>query len=140
MSIANDVASTHTKKILFLTNSETGQANTILAMTLEAVTRPHVQVHIGSFPVLKQRVEKLSPKINFHALDGVEMVKSMRSKGFTEGGMPHPPTRTSFEAFGRNMALALVGWEGEGAFFSYSLDVGGVSDDDAVWPSLYADL
>jgi hypothetical protein len=64
-----------TRKILFLPNAESGQANTILALALEALTRPHVQVHVASFPILKRRVERPGPIPNFHTLDGVNMFR-----------------------------------------------------------------
>jgi hypothetical protein len=64
-----------TRKILFLPNAESGQANTILALALEALTRPHVKVHVASFPILKRRVERPGPIPNFHTLDGVNMFR-----------------------------------------------------------------
>ena len=110
------------KTLLFVTNAESGQANTILALALEALTRPHVEVHIASFPVLKQRVEKLSPKLNFHALDGKGMLETMASnaQGWTEANLSHPPTRKSFAAYGPFLGLVLAVWDGEGTFRSLS--------------------
>ena len=58
MDTTNGDATIRARKIPFVTNSESGQANTIMAMALEATTRPHVEVHIASFPVLKRRVER----------------------------------------------------------------------------------
>jgi len=121
MGTENDDAGTHTRKILFLTNSESGQANSILAMALEAVTRPRVQVHIASFRALKRRVERLSPKLTFHLLDGEDMLESMASRGYPEDQLPHVPTRQSFAPYGRNIALVLTGWDGERVFFSFFL-------------------
>ena len=119
MGVGNGDAPTHTRKILFLTNAESGQANTILAMALEAVTRPHVQVHIASFPALKRRVERLSPKLNFHALDGEDMTELMTARGITDVNIAHLPTRMSFAAYGRNLALIVTVWDGERAFCSF---------------------
>ena len=75
MGTTKNDATIQTRKILFVTNSEIGQANTILAMALEATTRPHLEAHLASFPVLKRRVESLNPEINFHPLDGKAMVE-----------------------------------------------------------------
>ena len=116
MDTTNDDATIQTRKILFVTNSESGQANTILAMALEATTRPHVEVHLASFPALKQRVERLSPKINFHPLDGKGMVEAMRVLGLTEETLPHPPTTKSYEPYGRKLEIVLTGWDGECTF------------------------
>ena len=105
-----------TRKILFVTNSESGQANTILAMALEATTRPHVEVHIASFPVLKRRVERLSPNINFHALDGTDLAQMMVARGFSEENVAHPPTTKSFKAYRQMMPAVLAGWDGDCVF------------------------
>ena len=119
MGATNDDAMIQTRKILFVTNSESGQANTILAMALEATTRPHVEAHLASFPVLKQRVERLSPKINFHPLGGKEMVEMLLARGFPGEDLPHPPTTKSYEPYGRKLALVLTGWDGECAFILF---------------------
>jgi len=108
-------ADIQTKKILFVTNSESGQANTILAMAAEAAARPHVQVHVASFPVLKQRVEGLSPQLNFHPLDGKAMNETVGAEGFMF--LRHPPTTKSFKPYHRNFPLILAGWDGECTFF-----------------------
>ena len=84
MNTNNGHAGVQTKKILFLTNAESGQANTILAMALEASTRPHVEVHIASFPVLEQRVQRLSPNLQFHPLDGKDYIEMLAGHGFFE--------------------------------------------------------
>ena len=105
------------KKILFMTNSESGQANTILAMALEATTRPHVEVHIASFPALKRRVERLSQKINFHPLDGKDMLEMMAVQGIPWETFPHPPTTKCCEPYDRTTTAILTVWNGECAFY-----------------------
>jgi len=120
MDTANGDAGTHTRKILFLTNSESGQANTILALALEALTRPHVEVHIASFPTLRRRVERLSPNLNFHALDGKGMSESVPEMGLTEDMFPHPPTRKGLTVHGRSLGQVLAGWDGKCTFCSFS--------------------
>jgi hypothetical protein len=74
---------THIRKVLFFTNAES-EANTILAMVLEALTRPHFEVHIASFPILNRHTEGLSPELNFHALDDVNVLKALVAQGFSE--------------------------------------------------------
>jgi hypothetical protein len=113
MNSSNGQADIRTRKILFVTNSESGQANTILAMAHEAATRPHVDVHIASFPVLERRVKKLSPKLNVHPLDGEDMLEVLRAQGVLERDLPHPPTTKSFAAYGRNLVTVMVCWEGK---------------------------
>jgi hypothetical protein len=113
MNSSNGHADIRTRKILFVTNSESGQANTILAMANEASRRPHVDVHIASFPVLERRVKKLSPKLNFHPLDGEDMLEVLRAQGVLERDLPHPPTTKSFAAYGKNLVTVMVCWEGK---------------------------
>lgn len=108
----------YTSKVLFLTHAENGQANTVLAMALEALTRPNVEVHIASFPVLKQRVERLSPKLIFHALDDKSMGEVLPSQGLPDDDYPHLPTCKSFAAYGWPLGLILTTWDGECAFRS----------------------
>jgi len=122
MDTQNGDPDAHTRKILFVTNAESGQANTILAMALEALTRPHVEVHIASFPILKQRVERLSQKLNFHALDGKDLLEALTStpQGLLEDNLSHPPTRKSFAPYGRSLGLIMSGWDGECTFRSLS--------------------
>jgi hypothetical protein len=105
------------KKILFITNAESGQANTILALALEASTRPRIEVHIASFPVLKSRIERVSSKFHFHPLDGKHMLEALAAQGLTERDLPHPPTSKSLAGYD-NLGLAIVGWDGECAFRS----------------------
>ncbi|KAI9932647.1 hypothetical protein MW887_008896 [Aspergillus wentii] len=57
-----------TPRVLFLANSEHGQTNIILALIHELLVRGDIDVHLGSFPVLERRLEKLL-KDNAHAYD-----------------------------------------------------------------------
>jgi len=119
MDTKNGDAGIQTRKILFVSNSESGQANAILAMALEATTRPHVEVHIASFPALKRRVQRLSPKLNFHPLDGKDMFEMMAAQGISEENFPHPPITKSFGPCGRRALLVLTTWDGECASFLF---------------------
>jgi 2-acylglycerol O-acyltransferase 1 len=110
---------TKTKVILFATNAESGQANTILALALEASARPNVEVHVASFPALKRRVERFGSKLSFHPLDGVDLFETFAAHGFFERNISHPPTTKSFLAYQR-VGIILAGWDGEGAFPSSS--------------------
>ena len=102
------------KRILFTTHIESGQANTILATALEASMRPHVEVHIASFPALKPRVERLSSNITFHSLDGKDMTERSAELGYDVNDIPHPPTTKSLAPFGGLLAFAITCWDGEG--------------------------
>ena len=139
MDATNDDATIQARKILFVTNSESGQANTILAMALEATIRPHVEVHLASFPALKRRVERLSPKVNFHPLDGKGLLETIAARGLAEEMHPHPPTTKSYEPYGRMLALLVTGWDGECAFY-FLLQMWVVTDMRRLFGSAYVRL
>ena len=117
MDTTKSDATIQTRKILFVTNSEIGQANTILAMALEATTRPHLEAHLASFPVLERRVESLNPEINFHPLDGKAMVEMIPAHGLSEETLSHPPTTKSYEPCGLMFATVFAGWDVECASY-----------------------
>ena len=123
-----------------MTNAESGQANTILVMALEASTRPHVEVHIASFPVLEQRVQRLSPNLQFHPLDGMDFVEMLAGHGFFERDLPHRPRTGVFSAYPTFTGLILAGWDGEcTSVFSHTMQT--VSEDLHFCTfSLYADI
>ena len=99
------------RKILFVTNAESGQANTILSLALEASTRQQLEVHVASYPVLKRRLDKLSSKIGFHPLDGNGSFENFEAHGHSEQNFSHPPVTKTFAPYDR---LKLV-WNGERA-------------------------
>ena len=117
--------------LLFVTNSESGQANTILAMALEALTRPHVEVHIASFPALKRLVEKLDLRLNFHPLDGKSMAEAGLARGFSVGDLAHPPLCKSLVVDSRALWLGHASWDGE-CGCRFPSGVRDISDDAAL--------
>lgn len=109
-------------KVLFVTNSESGQANSILALALELLTRPSVEVHVGSFPPLKARVEKLDSKLNFHILDGLTVMESIATKGAGMDTAMHPPGYKCPEVYRSAFVAVLTFWEDSGSDrFTHSL-------------------
>ncbi|KAF4625106.1 hypothetical protein G7Y89_g13063 [Cudoniella acicularis] len=72
------------QSILFITNSELGQASVILAVAHEFLIRPEYDVHIASFTALKNSISELNEdasrassnsvsKATFHVIDGKSM-------------------------------------------------------------------
>lgn len=55
------------KTVLFLTNSERGQANVVLAVAYELLLRDEVDVHIASWTPLEARVAELNKRYQFSA-------------------------------------------------------------------------
>ncbi|KAJ7600412.1 hypothetical protein C8J56DRAFT_910200 [Mycena floridula] len=102
-------------KILLLTLSELGQANSILAILSELLTRDGLEVHIASFPVLEKQVNKVVSQSNnaistvtFHPLSGPTYAESVSKKAGVAFGefWVHPPTWSDFSAVPK-MAMAI---------------------------------
>ncbi|EAW14022.1 glycosyltransferase family 1 protein [Aspergillus clavatus NRRL 1] len=76
------------RTILFLTNSELGQASVILAVAHEFLLRPEYDVHIGSFPALSPSIQSLNTQAQastqhiatFHPLSGQAMKDAYTDK------------------------------------------------------------
>lgn len=88
-------------RVLFLANSEHGQTNIILALAHELLLRGDIDIHIGSFPALKKRVDKLlndnaplynstyASRIHFHPVRGPSNTDVFVRTG--KRGAFHPP-------------------------------------------------
>ena len=117
--------------VLFITNSESGQANTILALVAELLSRPNTEVHVASFVALEKRVAALrdqvlsqpsSSSLIFHAIHCVDMNTALRQRGIRDEDLIHPPTTKSYKAY--DIASAIVtAWSCEGTshFLTYPL-------------------
>jgi hypothetical protein len=92
------------KRILFLTNSEYGESNVCLAVCQECLIRREYDVHVGSFPSLKPRLDRVNqaaatewdgrgpaspiPQATFHLLYGTSLTElSLRNNI----DLPHGP-------------------------------------------------
>lgn len=90
-----------TKRILFLTNSEFGEANVVIATAFELLQFPNSAVHIASYSPLLPRVTELqngdfgtfspSSSLTFHQLPGLSMHET-RAKKFNIPNIKHAPT------------------------------------------------
>jgi len=88
------------KTVLFLTNSEYGQANTILAQCAELLTHENINLHVSSFSNLQKRVEWLqsrtenatSSTITFHPLNDVPPGDDAVVARIGEDAIRHPPS------------------------------------------------
>jgi hypothetical protein len=108
--------------ILFITNSESGQANTILALVAELLSRPDIEVHVASFSTLEKRVAVLrenslsrpsSSSLAFHTIHGVDMNTALRQRGIRDEDLVHFPTTKSYKAY--DIASAIVtAWSCQG--------------------------
>ncbi|KAJ7600417.1 hypothetical protein C8J56DRAFT_8619 [Mycena floridula] len=90
--------SSNPSKILLLTLSELGQANSILAILSELLTRDGLKVHIASFAALEKHVNKVVSQssnvmstVKFHSLSGLSYGGSWVKKMGVDESLAHPP-------------------------------------------------
>lgn len=114
------------KTVLFLTVSEAGQSNSILALGLELLTHPNVNVHVASFPILRKRAEQLSSSakvvgnkhpgssFTFHDIDGMSLGEAIWARGVTGESIPHPPLAKSQDRGMKNLIHMVGSWTGKG--------------------------
>lgn len=107
-------------KILFLTNSEHGQANVMLAVAHELMQRGNIDLHFGSFSTLEFHVNSLNSinagqeasedsSITFHLVPGDSMTEAF-AKYHVECGWIHGPgTKGSIHGFSKAVDV-LVPW------------------------------
>ncbi|KAH8194087.1 hypothetical protein TruAng_011750 [Truncatella angustata] len=114
-------------KVLFFTNSDSGQSNVVLAVIYDLLRQNRVDVHIASWPALESRLKTLyqevqdadpsrsiSP-ITFHNLAsfpgfGVFLEKN---KDRRKADVPHPPGRLGAARISLLTVRALATWEPE---------------------------
>lgn len=83
------------KSIIFLTNSEHGQAQVHLAIAHEMLVSSELKVHFASFPDLHSRVcelQKLHPlnPIRFHRINGPSTTEAMCKNKLRGWNLSHP--------------------------------------------------
>lgn len=90
--------------VLFLTNSEYGQSNVVLAVIHELLATDKIDIHVASWPVLESRIQALirqqpesttlsrENQVKFHAAPGLPMVDtSFKNHNVTKDSIPHKP-------------------------------------------------
>lgn len=110
-------------RVLFLANSEHGQTNIILALTHELLRGGDIDVHIGSFPALKNRLAKLlndnvdfydstyTSRIHFHPVRGPSNTDVFIRTG--KRGAFHPPGYTGSVCGFMSLIEDIWGWNEE---------------------------
>ena len=103
-------------KVLLLTLSERGQANSILALTTELGRRSDLDIHVGSFSLLEKRVDSIHAQsrspVTFHTIHGSSYTDASSKAGLGWVALVHPPSNKSnkpLDIFG----TALVPWNDE---------------------------
>ena len=104
--------------VLFLTNSEHGQTNVMLAVAHELLARDEFDLHVGSFPGLHPRItqlqssfpEKTDP-IKFHPLPGPTMFEAYERKTGRFDTVHAPGLFGAVESY-RLIPNILAAWDG----------------------------
>ncbi|KAL9109104.1 MAG: hypothetical protein Q9227_006195 [Pyrenula ochraceoflavens] len=133
------------KRVLFFTNSELGQATVCLAVAHEFLLRPQYDVHIASFTALEESVSALNTRAaelsggsastaTFHTIAGKSMKEAAGRK--TEFVEMHPPGfEGALYAYERVLPATFASWNGPEYMIGYSSCVdtlGGVQPDIVV--------
>jgi hypothetical protein len=114
------------KTVLFMTISSAGHSNSILALSLELLTYPNIDVHVASFPPLRKRAQGLSSSVKvlgekhpssnfmFHEIGGMNEIEAIESKGLRVASFPHPPLARSHDEGIYKLLILLSPWNGKG--------------------------
>ncbi|TVY20796.1 Glycosyltransferase sdnJ [Lachnellula arida] len=106
------------KKILFLTSSEYGQANVILAVAYELLLRREYQVHLASFAVLEDRIRELnelaatdnSTAAVFHTVTGPSSSEALVARDKFIGPFP-PGIRGALDTYRVSLPAMANAWD-----------------------------
>lgn len=90
------------------------------------MTHPNIDVHVASFPVLRNRAEELSSSMSvtekahpdssftFHDISGISFEDAIEAKGLDGTSFPHPPLAKSHNEGIDKLIIMLTCWNGEG--------------------------
>lgn len=118
------------RSLLFVTNSELGQASVILAVAYEFLLRPEYQVHIASFPFLQSHVDQLNDvatrlsngvcsTAQFHPLAGKSM-KEVAPPGTEFLDLHAPGISGALYAYDHVLPSTFAPWHGARYMIGYS--------------------
>jgi hypothetical protein len=110
------------KKVLFMTNSEYGQANVILAVAYEFLLRQRYDIHIASFAPLKGRIPALNELAScnsggkasiatFHLIAGPSAQEALLERDEFIGPFP-PGLRGAKDSYRTTLPAMATTWEG----------------------------
>jgi hypothetical protein len=114
------------KRILFLTSSEYGECNVILAVIYELLLRQNYEIHIASFSPLESRIKELnslaagpeSIQAIFHTIAGLSAEELFHAKEGFFG--PYPPgIRGSINTYKVTIPVVATAWDGPAYMVGY---------------------
>ncbi|KAI8936459.1 hypothetical protein NX059_006865 [Plenodomus lindquistii] len=102
------------RSILFLSNSELGQASVVLAVAREVAVQSDCNVHVASFAPLKSHVDTLNQlssfKVNWHTIPGKSMKESLASDGLDFLPRHAPGVKGAVRAYQECLPYVLAPW------------------------------
>ena len=119
LSTAENASIAHPRKILFLTSSEYGQANVILAVAYELLLLQQYEVHIASFSPLAKRIPDINQLAStsngksaiFHTVAGLSAMESIvRRDDFV--GPFRPGIRGAADTYSVTLPAMATSWDG----------------------------
>lgn len=124
--MAEEPAASEPKRVLFLTASEYGEANVVLAVAYELLLRQKYEVHIGSFSPLASRVKQLnnfatnvgSSQAVFHTIAGPSVDEILKARDDFFGPFP-PGIRGAIDSFKITIPVIATAWDGPGYMVGY---------------------
>lgn len=103
------------QKVLFLTNSDHEQSKAFLATCQSLIQYPFVDIHLASFPELKDEVSNLPPglsRVRFHPLNGIPYAKRLELEEYRLSILSHPPGFRGAAASRKDLPSSQVPWNG----------------------------
>ncbi|KAI8951441.1 hypothetical protein F4801DRAFT_589656 [Xylaria longipes] len=122
--LITDIRQGRNNTVLFLTNSEHGLANVLVATAYTLLERhPEVQVHYASFPSMARKLERISERarqkqpsargIVYHELPDLSFISIMVGQGREPTSVLHPPGHAGVKTIIRDMPFYTSPWSGE---------------------------
>lgn len=118
------------KKITFLTSSEYGQANVILAVVYELLLLQTYEIDVASFSPLKKRIQDINKLIpnnafpaRFHTVTGTSALEALAQKNEFIGPFP-PGIRGASKTYRITLPAIATAWDEKEYMIGYESCIG----------------
>ena len=105
------------QSVLFLSNSELGQASVVLAVAHEVALQSDYNIHIASFAPLKSHVDALNRlsgvKVSWHTIPGNSMKENLARDGLDFLPRHAPGIKGAVKAYQECLPYVLAPWNPE---------------------------
>lgn len=108
--------------VLFLTNSDSGHANVVLAASHSLlVGHSDLEVHYGTFRNFDKPIQDINKwvatksagtgQIKFHEIQGHDFAATFKTKGLAEEYHVNPPGLAGFQRFSKSFHMYMMPWD-----------------------------